>query len=185
MRIFQARVAKSKGFTLIELLVVLLLIGAVAGAVIGQISFLPRSNELESASKGLESSIIQIMDLGQLRQKDYGLFLIENHFKWLQLDTSIDGTELNTQWNPIEPSVHFETEFDIPESLVLSLVVDAQPVDLDFEYQDDNQTPTLVIQRDGEQSPPLSIKVMHREDQNWSILQLDGFHEPEVSLHAE
>lgn len=185
MRISQAPVAKSGGFTLIELLVVLLLIGVVAGAVVGQISFLPRSSVLESTSKSLQGSIIQMMDLGQLRQQDYGLFVIENHFKWLQLETLEENGELKILWQPIDPDVHFDTEFDIPESLLLSLVVDTQPVALDYEYQEEDLTPSLIIQSDGEQVPPLSIKIQQTEDQSWSMLHLDGFHEPEVTLYAE
>jgi len=185
MRIFQARPGKFKGFTLIELLVVLLLIGTVAGAVLGQISFLPRSNVLESTSKSIESSIIQFMDLSQLRQQDYGLFVIENSIKWQQLSTSLEQGEIKIQWDDIEPGVHFETEFVVPSSLMLSLIVDSQPISLDFEFQENEPVPTMIFQRDGEQVPPLSIKVHQRDQQNWAIIQLDGFHEPEVNVYAE
>lgn len=180
MPTYPAQNSKQPGFTLIELLIVLVLIGTLAGAVFNQAGFRPVDNDIEDAAKTIEGSIIKAMDLSLLRQTDIGLFAIENEIIWKEIQVDLENEYEPITW--LELDVFWSSTIKLPDDIILSAIIDGAEQTLLAEHIDE-PVPLLVIQRDGETYPPMTLKLQSSTEIGHIIL--DGVHEPELEFHVQ
>lgn len=183
----------SHGFSLIELLVVILVISVAVGAVVLSVSTRDITRQLKPDIVEFQLKLNQARDQAIISGRDLGLFMTEQGYQWLQADWQ--ESEINNE-SYLVWSVPEQGEFEsvsLEEELYLELSLEQQTVllpeqlpnleDENLDQELDPLIPLVVMQNDGESSPPFELLLYHQQEPIWLITS-DGFHPAEAEVYG-
>ena len=188
------------GFTLIELMVLLIIIGAVAGVIATSVSVYDPVRQNKKTALDMRMQFDRAQELAILTGQDIGLIVSGDSYQWLASEWLIDPSsgEGYVNWSPsaTEVAADFFTVRKIPDDIAYEFWADDQQLSILDELPDfsdpDKQPdeyvnpiePVVVIHRDGESEPPVSIVLKYQDNPVW-LLDSDGYNPLELEAYAQ
>jgi general secretion pathway protein H len=186
-------VKANHGFSLIELLVVILVISVAVGAVVLSVSTQDVTRQLKPDTVEFQLKFNRARDQAIISGRDLGLFMTANRYQWLQAEWQ--ESEINNEpylvWSVPEQGEFEAVELD--ELLSFELTLEQQSVvlaealpDLQDESLDqelDPLIPLVVMQNDGESTPPFDLLLNYEQQPVW-LIRSDGFHPVEAEVYG-
>lgn len=160
MRLISAT-GNCRGFTLLEMMLVVLIIGLLAVTVS---LALPDSAQqrLDRDAKGLQARIALAMEQAIFRNRDYGLSITPNGYRFFQRD--------GESWSELDDSSRLNPK-PLDEATRLSLQMSG--IDVDLQQDADSETPSapqIYIVSDGQVSP-FVVELRHPDAQRRQRIQ--------------